>query len=249
MRALTRRILAPLILVGLLLAVGIYLSRFASTDWMIRNELWLRESIRDQPIVAWLIGFAAYFALSLVPGTSGKSIVFGWLFGFAAGVVLVNCALTLAAMVTFLAARHYMRSAIQSRFAVLMARLNRRMSRDGAMYLLTMRLAHAPFSLVNYGTGAGTLVPLRTFWWTTQLGLLPGICVVVFAGTRLPTLQELAQHGPWRLIDPVMWAALAATVFVPYIIRRVGQVVRARSESARNLRIPETGNLNEKSPC
>jgi uncharacterized membrane protein YdjX (TVP38/TMEM64 family) len=249
MRDLFRRLLVPALLVGLLLSIGIYLSRYATTDWMIRNEIWMRDSIRHRPVGAWLIGFVAYFALSLIPGTTGKSIVLGWLFGFAAGVVLVNCALTLAAIITFLVARHYIQDAIQSRFAVMMSRLNRRLERDGAIYQLTIRHAHAPFSLVNYGTGAGTHVPLRTFWWTTQLGLLPGICVMVFAGSRLPTLQELAQNGPLQLIDPLMWVALAATVFVPFVIRRLTQALRARCETARKLRIPEAEEMNGETRC
>jgi uncharacterized membrane protein YdjX (TVP38/TMEM64 family) len=98
------------------------------------------------------------------------------------------------------------------------------MNDDGAFYLLTLRLAHAPFSIMNYAAGAGTDVPLRTFWWTTQFGLLPGNIVFVFAGTRLPDLEVLVKQGPLLLLDGPLIVALAATVFLPWFARKLIRV-------------------------
>ena len=83
---------------------------------------------------------------------------------------------------------------------------------------------------MNYAAGAGTEVPFRTFWWTTQLGLLPGNIVFVFAGTRLPGLKILVQRGPISLLDGPMIAALIATVFLPWLARKMIQ----RSSRPRN---------------
>ena len=48
------------------------------------------------------------------------------------------------------------------------------------------------------------LTPIRvtTFWWVSQIGMLPGTCVYVYAGSRVPTLQTLADEGAGAVFTP-----------------------------------------------
>ncbi len=231
MSALAKRILLPVGLISLLAGVAVAASHFTSLDWLVEHDGWLRQQIQEHPVSSFFIGFTVYLLTSLIPGTPGKSIVLGWLYGLLAGVAIVNLAMVLAAVVTFLICRHSLRAAIQDRFGRLLQPVEKRMQQDGAFCLLMLRLAHAPFSLVNYASGAGTDVPLRTFWWTTQLGLLPGNIVVVFAGTRLPTLEELVRAGPAGVLDAPLIAALAGTVAVPWLTRKIYQMTISRRKS------------------
>jgi len=53
----------------------------------------------------------------------------------------------------------------------------------GHLYLLTLRLMPVfPFFLINILTGLIN-IPLRTFIWTTSLGIIPGSLVYAFAGS------------------------------------------------------------------
>lgn len=212
-----KTMLVLLFVVGL---VGLFLAfrHFLPLDWLVENEQALRSAIQTHVVLSWLIGFLIYVAASLVPGTTGKSMVFGWLFGFWQAVLLVDCALTAAALVTFCFSRFAIRDAVQSRLRPHLERLNRGLERDGAFFLLLLRLMHAPYTFINYAGGA-TNIRVGTFWWTTQLGLLPGTVVFVFAGTRLPTLGELVRQGPLRLLDPWLIGALALTALFPVLIR------------------------------
>ena len=124
---------------------------------------------------------------------------------------------------------------MQSWFGFYLKPIQKRIDRDGAMYLLTLRLAHAPFSLMNYAVAAGTNVRFSTFWWTTQIGLLPGNVVFVYAGTRLPTLEELVVAGPIGLLDGPMIAALAGTVFLPWLVRKLIHRFTPGTKSAQEL--------------
>jgi uncharacterized membrane protein YdjX (TVP38/TMEM64 family) len=223
MQAPARRLRLPILIVLLMAVMAILASRYTSLDWFVQNERWLRAAIKANPFKSHVIGFVVYLLVSLVPGTAGKSIVLGWLFGLISGVVIVNSALVAAALTTFLLCRHYLQSVVEARFGPYLLPIQRRMKDDGALYLLTLRLAHAPFSIMNYAAGAGTEVPFRTFWWTTQLGLLPGNIVFVFAGTRLPSLEILVQRGPLSLLDGPMITALIATVFLPWLARKMIQ--------------------------
>jgi uncharacterized membrane protein YdjX (TVP38/TMEM64 family) len=168
--------------------------------------------------MAWGIGFIIYTALSLVPGTGGKSMVFGWLFGLWPAVMLVDCALTVAAMLTFGVSRMAFRDVVERRFGHNVERINRGLKKEGAFYLLVLRLTHMPFTFVNYASGA-TRVDARTFWWTTQLGLLPGTIVFVFAGTRVPRLRDLLDKGLMELVDPWLIGGLVLTALLPVLIR------------------------------
>ncbi|HQZ68630.1 MAG TPA: VTT domain-containing protein [Planctomycetaceae bacterium] len=226
MNNIQRRILASLIVVVSILAIGILANRYASLELLVAQESQLRASVRANPIRAWILGFVAYTSLALIPGTSGKSVVFGWLYGFWTAVLMVNFSLTTAALITFYVSRYLFREAIEGRFGVQLGYFRKKLQSNGGFYLLTIRLLHAPFSFVNYGSGATNIVPASTFWWTTQLGMLPGTMIFVFAGTRIPTLSVIAQRGAIALLDWTMIAAFIGTGIVPVLIRGIFRLVR-----------------------
>ena len=219
MKGIHQRIVASLVIVVIIVTLGLLAWRYASMEWLLERETSLRDYVRTSPWHAWLIGFCIYTGLSLVPGISGKAVIFGWLFGFWSGLLLVVLSLTSAAMATFLFSRYLFREAIESRFGVHLIVLRNKLDGDAAFYLLMLRLLHTPFSFVNYGAGATNVVSARTFWWTTQVGLLPGTTIFVLAGTRVPSLEVLAADGFMSLLDPVLIAALAATPLLPLLLR------------------------------
>jgi uncharacterized membrane protein YdjX (TVP38/TMEM64 family) len=223
-----RRVLIGLVFVVVLAAVAVLLPEYASLEVLVRRETTLRESIAINPFQSWMIGFGVYFLASLIPGTGGKSMIFGWLFGLWPAVLMVDAALTLAALATFFISRYLIRDLVESRFTGHVERLNRHLATDGPFYLLQLRMAHAPFTFINYVSGA-LRVPTRTFWWTTQLGLLPGTIVFVFAGSRLPTLRQLADQGAIRLLDPWLIAGLLLTAILPVIVRSLSRLLRPQS--------------------
>ena len=236
MFGLAKRLLIPTVIVLLLICIGLTASHYTSLDVLVESDASLRQTIRNQPVTSSVIGFIAYVLVSLIPGTAGKSIVLGWFFGLLAGVVIVNVALVLAAIMTFVVIRSCFREAVRKRLGRQLKPLRDRMEHDGGFYLITLRMAHAPFTIVNYTTAAGTDVSLGTFWWTTQLGLLPANIVFVFAGTRLPTLEELIVAGPLGVLDGPMIVALLSTVFVPWLIRRLFHIVIPKQKPAQQLR-------------
>src|SRR5690606_21537352 len=110
-----------------------------------------------------------------------------------------------------------LRDAIRSRYDSFLERVDDNLLKRPALYVLMLRMAHAPYTVVNYTLGA-TRIGVSTFLWTTALGLLPGTMVFVFAGMRLPTLAELVDEGVWGLLDPWLIGALAlSAVLVPLV--------------------------------
>lgn len=192
--------------------------RWLSLEQLIVHESWLRRQVHEHPWRSSLLGFAIYTAASLIPGTGGKSIVYGWIFGLIAGVGIATLALTIAATISFCFSRYVLCDAIHRRFGHFVAHIDRALERDGAFYLFAMRVVHFPYTLTNYAMGA-TTIPVRSFVWATLLGLLPGSCVFAYAGSQLPTLRTLAERGAIGVVSPQLMLALALLGIAPIAIR------------------------------
>lgn len=228
--------LLTLILLGVLGLVVLVLGlRFElSLDTIAERELVLRQQIAALPLRAFFIGLGIYLLASLVPGTAGKSVIVGWLFGLWQGTAIVLAGLLAAGLLSFWVSRVWLRGWVEARFAVLAHRVNTALARDGAIYLLTLQLTSIPWSLLNWVCGV-TRVRVWTFSWTMAVGVLPGTLVLVNLGTELPTLRVLLDEGVGALIDPALAAALLALAALPitvrYCARRLGRVFRAPQDA------------------
>ena len=212
-----RPIVATVLLVGGIMAW--YLTReYLALERLIEAERQLRGFIETYPWRAFALGFGAYVVVSVFPGTSGKSVVVGWFFGFWQALLMVTVALTIAGVFGFSVARYLLRRALRDRFRLPLERFDRAVQREGIFYLLTVRLLHVPFTLVNYASGVSK-VRLWTFAWTTLLGLVPSTMVFVGLGAGLPSLNELRDEGVTRLANPAVVAALVAMGVIPWVVR------------------------------
>jgi len=81
---------------------------------------------------------------------------------------------------------------VHARFGARLRAIDEGIARDGAFYLFSLRLVPAfPFFLINLLMGL-TPIRTRTFYWVSQLGMLPGTLVYVNAGTELGAVDSLA---------------------------------------------------------
>lgn len=197
-----------------------YVQQYVSIEALVAQEERIRDAIQLRPWHSFAIGLAIYSTVSLVPGTSGKSVIFAWLYGFWQGVLMILLGLTAAGMAMFFLSRYVFRGWIEQRYGRFLASLNRHLEKEGAFYLLVLRMAHFPFSIINLASGASRVHP-RTFCWTTGLGLLPGTAVFAYVGIRLPSLNELAAHGTGSLIDAPLILALSLSAVFPFVFRAI----------------------------
>ena len=202
----------------LLATLAWYLNNYVSIDELADQESRLRASIALNPWRSFVIGFCIYTVMALVPGTGGKAIVYGWLFGFWQAVTIVTVGLTIAAMVIFSLSRYLIRESIERRYTANLSLMNKHLEKEGAFYLIALRMLHAPFSIVNPVSGASR-VQTWTFFWTTVVGLLPANSIWVYVGIRLPSLHELARSGPESFIDLPLLGALVVCGTLPFLIR------------------------------
>jgi len=223
----TRRLLGLGLLI--LILVGILLS-FRTDDvwhWLLTNDRRARQLVGERPVLGLLAGFSAFTLITFFPGLVGKSLVVAWLFGFWRSLAIVNLSMTLVAVVEFFFTRYLLRDAIQSRFGLQLMKINEALERDGAFYLFSMRAAHIPYTATNYLMGATSMRPLP-FWLATQLGLLPSNIVFCYAGSKLPSLAEVSQHGLGRIITPELWLGFVLLAVSPWIGKWIVQRMRRK---------------------
>jgi uncharacterized membrane protein YdjX (TVP38/TMEM64 family) len=217
-RKANRKLLIFLIAAALLALFAWYSRSYLGLETLAQQEDILRNQIESNPFQAFFIGFAVYTGISLIPGTGGKAIVYGWLFGFWQAVVIVSVGLAIAAMVIFSLSRYLFRDRIERRYTSFLALMNKHIEKEGAFYLITLRLIHFPYSIVNPVSGASR-VKTWTFFWTTVVGLLPANAIWVYVGLQLPSLRDLAISGAASFIEPPLIAALIASATLPFLFR------------------------------
>ena len=196
---------------------------YLSLDRLAMHEAEFRTFQEQHPVLIYGIAFAAYVAVAglSLPGAAAMTLVMGWLFGFWRGVLLVSFASTTGASVAFLLSRYLMRDALQHRFGGRLQKFNEALQKEGAFYLFTLRLIPAvPFFVINVVMGL-TPLRLRTFWWVSQIGMLPGTAVYVFAGSRVPSLEELAKVGVGGILTTDVIVSFVLLGIFPIAIKRL----------------------------
>ncbi|MGK0547338.1 FAD-dependent oxidoreductase [Halomonas cupida] len=189
-----------------------------------------QQRFHDDP---WTVagGFFAIYvlmaALSL-PGAGLLTLLAGALFGFWAGLLLVSFASSLGATLAALIARTLLRQSLEARFSRQLSRINAGIDREGPFYLFTLRLIPIfPFFVINLVVGL-TRMRLPTFYWVSQLGMLPGTAVFVNAGRELGDLDSLS-----GILSPGLVLSFVLIGLFPWLAKAlVGVLKRRRLASA-----------------
>ncbi len=215
-----------LVLAAIVGAAAVFYFQFRDSltlSALAQKESALRGLQQTQPVLVYGVAFAIYVAVTglSLPGAAALTLLCGWLFGFWRGVLLVSFASTAGATVAFLVSRFLLRDSIQRKFGDRLATFNRALEQEGAFYLFMLRLIPAvPFFVINVVMGL-TPVGVSTFWWVSQLGMLPGTAVYVYAGASVPDLNTLAQKGATGILSPQLLIAFVLLGLFPLLLKKV----------------------------
>ena len=221
-----KKLAVLLAIVALVAAFFVFdLNQYFSLDAIKAQQQALNTQVMDNPLIAGGIFFVVYVlvtALSL-PGAALMTLAGGALFGLGWGLVIVSFASSLGATLAMLISRFLLQDWVQQRFGRRLKPLNEGIEREGAFYLFALRLVPAfPFFMINLAMGL-THIKARTFWWVSQLGMLPGTFVYVNAGRELSQLDSLG-----GILSPGLIGAFVLLGLFPLIARKILDQVKAR---------------------
>ncbi|WP_299195933.1 bifunctional TVP38/TMEM64 family protein/FAD-dependent oxidoreductase [uncultured Amphritea sp.] len=214
-------IIAALISAFFLLDLGSYLNleyvksqQDSLQSWVVNNRL--------SAIAAFMLIYIVVTALSL-PGAVVMTLMGGAVFGLVTGLFLVSFASAIGATLAFLISRYLLREPLTNKFSKYIEPINRGIEKDGISYLFTLRLVPLfPFFVINAVMGM-TRMKAGTFYWVSQLGMLPGTAVFVNAGTQLAAIEK-----PGDILSPSLILSFCLLGIFPWIAKSVVDAVKRR---------------------
>jgi uncharacterized membrane protein YdjX (TVP38/TMEM64 family) len=164
-------------------------------------------------VLVFSLVYVAATALSF-PGAAVLTLGGASVFGFWVSLVAISFASTVGATLAFMGARYVFRDWVARRFMEPMRRVDEGVRKDGLFYLFSLRLVPVvPFFLVNLLMGL-TRMPTRTYYWVSQVGMLPGTAVYVYAGQELGRIRTTAD-----IFSPGLVAAFVLLAVFPWMTR------------------------------
>lgn len=165
-------------------------------------------------------------ALSL-PGATILTLAGAAFLGFWPALIVASFASSIGATLAFLAARYMLRDWVQTRFSEKMATINQGVEKEGVLYLFALRLTvFVPFWLVNLTMGLTSLRTL-TFYLVSQIGMLPGTAVFIYAGTQLGEIHAISD-----VLSPGLIAAFTLMGMFPLVTKKLVAWARQKKGAA-----------------
>jgi uncharacterized membrane protein YdjX (TVP38/TMEM64 family) len=219
-----KKAILVLVLLGALVAYFVFdLGQILSLENFKASQTEIVAAKDSNPILYIAGFFILYVAVTglSIPGAAIMSLVAGALFGVLIGTIIVSFASTLGATLAFLSARFVLRDWVQGKFGERLRAIDDGLEKDGAFYLFTLRLIPVfPFFVINLLMGL-TRIKTRTFFWVSQLGMLPATIVFVNAGTQISRIESTS-----GLLSPTLIASFVALAFFPWAAKGIVALVQ-----------------------
>ena len=222
---LKKAAVAGLLLLLAVLFIYFDIGRFLTLEYLKQSQESFQLLYSQHPAAVIAVYMSIYLnvtALSL-PGAVVMTLAGGGLFGLAAGTIIISFASTIGATCACLAARFVLREWVQDKFGEKLGAVNRGIENEGAFYLFSLRLSPLfPFFVINLLMGLTTM-PVRTYFWVSQLGMLPGTIVYVNAGKELAGIDSLA-----GIASPGLLVSFAVLGIFPIAAKKLLSFYRKR---------------------
>jgi uncharacterized membrane protein YdjX (TVP38/TMEM64 family) len=230
-RNLVKKALLVAVVIGLIVAFRASgLSQYFTLAYLKSSAEGFRALYAERKALVVLVYFLVYIAaasLSL-PGAAVLTIAGGAFFGLLTGTLIVSFASATGATVACFVSRFLLRDWVQGKFGDKIVKIDEGIEREGAFYLFTLRLIPVfPFWMINLVMGL-TKMPLQTFYWVSQLGMLPGTIVYVNAGRELSKIESLR-----GILSPSLLISFALIGLFPIAMKKLAALYRDRRGSGR----------------
>jgi len=184
-----------LILLSVIIVFIVFdLDRFVTLSYIKASQEKFQALATEHPLIvitSYMTVYILITSLSL-PGAAVLTLLGGALFGLWIGTLAVSFASTIGATLACVVSRFVLRDWVQKKLGDKIAPVNTGIEKEGAFYLFTLRLIPIfPFWAINLVMGL-TKIPLRTFYWVSQIGMLAGTIVYINAGNELAKINSLS---------------------------------------------------------
>jgi uncharacterized membrane protein YdjX (TVP38/TMEM64 family) len=201
---------------------GIY--QHISLNSLKENQLFLIEYVSSNLLFSAFLYSALYFIIvSLsIPAATIMTLVGGFLFGQIIGTICVVLSASLGGCSIFLSTKLASKNSAKKEHGTWVQKMKSGFSENAFSYMLTLRLIPIfPFVIVNIVAGV-LQIPLKTFFFGTLIGIIPGSYIYTSVGVAMQTLLNEENFTPESLLSPdiiIALTGLGALALLPIIYR------------------------------
>lgn len=214
---------------GVLVAIffTLDLQQYLTLGYLKESQARFSTLYQQSPVLV-IGGYMAIYilvtALSL-PGAVILTLAGGALFGLTTGLIIVSFSSSIGATLACFVARFVLRDWVQNKFGDKLNTINEGIAKEGAFYLFTLRLIPVfPFFVINLVMGL-TKIPLFTFYWVSQLGMLAGTAVFVNAGKELAKIDSLS-----GILSPGLIGSFVILGLFPLVVKKLITFIKGRKK-------------------
>ena len=196
--------------------MGLFVYNLAIIEnYLISNINFLTSYYSEHTYLFLLIYFFVYVLLTTL------SIPIALILGLSAGfimdvyqaIILVSFASSLGATLAMLLARYFFFTLIDNKFQKEIHIFKNELDNNGNYYLFALRMAPIfPFFIINASFGL-TNIKVWSFYWISQLGMLPGTVLIIIIGNEL---NELIISNNYISLDLLIYLSLLGLIPLTY---------------------------------
>jgi uncharacterized membrane protein YdjX (TVP38/TMEM64 family) len=223
-----KKILIVVVIIGLVVAFKVFgLGQYLTLSYM-KESLDNFRALYDEHTVLVLAAYFLIYVLTTslsLPGASPLTIAGGAIFGFWTATLVVSFASTIGATLACFVSRFILRDWVQNKIGDRIKKVNEGIEKEGSFYLFTLRLIPLfPFWMINLAMGL-TKMPLKRYYWVSQIGMLAGTMVYVNAGKELGKIDSLK-----GILSPSLIISFALIGIFPIVVKKLVGWYRSRRE-------------------
>ena len=206
------------------------LQKYLTLEYLKSSKTFFSLLYGKNPILVLSVYFLFYVVITAfsLPGAILLTLAGGLLFGLIPGTVIVSFASSIGATIAMLFARFFLRDWVQSRFASQMEIINSGINKEGGFYLFTLRLVPTvPFFVTNLVMGL-TSLRIVTFYWVSQLGMLPGTLVYINAGSEIAKIESLGE-----ILSPTLIGSFVLLGIFPLFVKKILVFIKKNKEMVK----------------
>lgn len=208
---------------------------YFSFDTLKVHQQFLDDFVAQNKILSVVIYCIIYIAVVglSIPGAAFMTLAGGFLLGQWIGTMAAVFSATLGASLLFLSAKNASADLLSKKAGAWAQKMQSGFSENAFSYLLTLRLIPIfPFVAINLAA-ALFQIPLRTFFWGTFLGIMPGSFVYVSMGVALRAVIQMPDFSSHIILDPKIFVAfigLGLLSLLPILYKYLGQKKSAKTD-------------------
>ena len=221
-----KKLLLIILIAGLIFACfKLGLADYFSLEEIKQSQGRIQAFYHENPALAIAVFIGIYIpsvAFNL-PWALVLGLAAGAFFGTFTGTLVVSFASSIGALLACIISRNLLADWVKKKFKDKLDRVNQGIAREGAFYLFALRLIPLfPFFAVNMVMGV-TAIRLTTFYWVSQLGMLPATAVFVNAGSQISKIDSLS-----GILSGKLMISLALVGILPLVAKRFISLLRKK---------------------